>query len=65
MNIRMMFCALLFSSCLAVGCASNSTVTKSYTEQIAPDGSKNTIVTESIVQYQKNTTKKIELEHIK
>ncbi|MCB9480273.1 MAG: hypothetical protein H6680_00405 [Desulfobacteraceae bacterium] len=57
--------ALLFLGIIISGCSTPLTMTKSYTEEIGPDGKKTIIKSESVVQVKQNVTKEINLEYIK
>lgn len=65
MKSASMFIASIFiAACILAGCTTPLTITKTYTEEVGPDGKKTIIQSESIVQV-KHSTKKFELEHIK
>lgn len=65
MKSAMVFIASVFiAGCILAGCTTPLTITKTYTEEIGPDGKKTVIQSESIVQV-KHSAKDFELEHIK
>ncbi len=65
MKSASVFIASLFLAvCFLAGCTTPLTITKTYTEEVGPDGGKTIIQSESVVQV-KHSSKKFELEHIK
>lgn len=59
------FIASLFVAiCILSGCTTPMTITKTYTEEVGPDGKKTIIQSESVVQV-KHSSKDFKLDHIK
>lgn len=57
--------AMFIAACILAGCTTPMTITKTYTEEVGPDGKKTIIQSESVVQVKQNSSKDLELEHIK
>jgi hypothetical protein len=65
MKSASVFIASLFIAvCILAGCTTPMTITKTYSEEVGPDGKKTIIQSESVVQV-KHSSKDFELEHIK
>lgn len=63
-SISVFIASLCIVACILAGCTTPLTITKTYTEEIGPDGKKTIIQSESIVQV-KHSSKEFKLEHIK
>ena len=65
MKSALVFIASVFiAGCILAGCTTPLTITKTYTEEIGPDGKKTIIKSESVVKVEQSN-RKLELEHIK